>query len=183
MPKSAIERRLVQAFAGLNAELKDIISPAFKATGIPVRPGRAVDGLRLVKPLRAMSASISGRTHIVDQLQQLEAIAPYEFKELRKQIDRRLIVAQRAQAARIDCCSRKPWPWPLYYAVRKTPGARAAARILLTVLDVSRAEIPDIVKFASIIRSADQRTARILLHYLLEEYVPLSEVARFAGRG
>lgn len=170
MPKSAIERRLLQAFAGLNPALKDIILPAFTTNGRP--PNR----LRLVKPL-------PGPSSIVDRLQELATIAPREYTALRDEIDRRVAVVQRAQAAHINCASRKPWPWPLFDAVRKAPSARVAARILLTVLDVTTADIPDIVKFARIIRSADQRASRIILSYLLDEYVPLTEAARFAGKG
>jgi hypothetical protein len=174
MPKSAIEDRLAKAFAGLNPELRRMILPAFEADLASSAPRQ----LRLIHP--GPSADLRQAT---DQLRQLAEIAPHELKELRQEIDRRLLLAQRALAAHIDYSSRKPWPWPLYYAVRKAPDTSAAAQILLAVLDVTPADVPDIIKFAGIIRSVDQRAARILLSYLLAEYVPLSAAARFEGQG
>lgn len=183
MPKSTIERRLLQAFTGLNPALKHIIAPAF-TTKVVGRPVSAAHRLRLIKPLSVASAQRQMlRQSDADKLRQLERIAPHEYKIQRSEIDRRLLLVQRAQAAHVNCLSRKPWPWPLFDAVRKAPSGRAGARILLTVLDVTPGDFPDILKFVSIIRSADRRTSRIILSYLLDEYVPLSDAARFAGKG
>lgn len=182
MPTSAIEQRLVDAFAGLNPELKRMLLPAFDADLAAWRRARATERLRLVKPLPAASTSSSIVADLVDRLQQLAALAPHEFHDLRHEIDRRLVIVQRAQAAHIDAVSQ-PWPWSLYHAVRNAPGVSAAARILRTVLDATPDDRPDIVTFARAIRAADQRAARIILNLLLEEYVPLSTAARFEREG
>jgi hypothetical protein len=179
MPKSAIEERLAKAFECLNPELKRMILPAFEADFAALRGARSADRLRLVKPSPAATASSSVLTNIVDQLQQLAAIAPHEFQELRQEIERRFVIVQRAQAAHIDWSSERPWPWPLFYAVRKAPGASAAARILVTVLGLAPSEIRPLVKLAGCIQSADARAARIILNLLLGEYVTPSEATRF----
>ncbi len=183
MPKSAIEQQLVKAFAGLNPELRRMILPAFETDLAASRRARATNRLRLIKPRPAAAAFSSVPTHTVDQLQQMKELAPSEFQELCQEIDRRFVIVQRAQAARIDWSSQKPWPWPLFYAVRKAPGASAAARILIRVLGVTHVKVQDFVTLAGIIRTADQRAARLILSTLLEEYMPVSEATRFELEG
>ncbi len=173
MRKSAIEQRLRMAVHGLPQELKQIFSQGLEDEPVASAPGHwtssATERLHLVKPGRSAPrprASLPAQTF--DHLQELAEIAPAAAREMRREIDRRLVWVRRAQAARVAWSGRKPWPWPLLLALRKARTTTVAAGLLVTVLEWAEADRDDIVKLARVIRSTDERTAQIVLTTIMD---------------